>query len=354
MYCPKCGKENVEGAQLCSACSWILSSVSTAPLPDAKTSKAAVWAIVLGILAGFTSALTTIPAIICGIIAIGKINKSRGQLKGKGLAITGIIASVAGPALTISMLLPTLSKAKMQAQQVACGSHMRQLGQAMSFYVLDNMGMHPTPSKWCDLIQPYLGQSSEKVMLCPTKKDARCTYALNKNVEKLKSRPAPPNMVLLFETTGGWNQYGEPELLTTKNHGGKGCNILFCNGDVRFVKTEDIPKLKWMPDVNARLDAAKWSQGKAMMGTIATAIRTYASKKNTHAALPTSIVGKGETELGFAEVDLISTYFKSTDFSINVTSLNPLKFTITCTSTKPNAPSYPEAITLNQDGVWTP
>jgi len=91
MYCPKCGTENPDDAQLCRFCSWVLTSISTiAPSPDAKTSGLAITSLVLGILSIFTLFLTALPAIILGIISIFKIEKSAGQLKGKGLAIAGI------------------------------------------------------------------------------------------------------------------------------------------------------------------------------------------------------------------------------------------------------------------------
>jgi hypothetical protein len=39
-------------------------------------------------------------------------------------------------------------------------------------------------------------------------------------------------LVLLFETKGGWNQYGGPELLSTKNHKGDGCHVLINDSHV--------------------------------------------------------------------------------------------------------------------------
>jgi prepilin-type processing-associated H-X9-DG protein len=50
---------------------------------------------------------------------------------------------------------------------------------------------------------------------------------------------------LLFETKAGFNQVGGPELLTTDNHNGKGCNVLFADNTVEFVKTEELANLKW-------------------------------------------------------------------------------------------------------------
>ena len=56
---------------------------------------------------------------------------------------------------------------------------------------------------------------------------------------------SPPDMVLLFETKGGWNQFGGPELLTTENHKGEGCYVLFNDVHVEFIKKEAINELKW-------------------------------------------------------------------------------------------------------------
>ncbi|HSV99683.1 MAG TPA: H-X9-DG-CTERM domain-containing protein [Sedimentisphaerales bacterium] len=53
------------------------------------------------------------------------------------------------------------------------------------------------------------------------------------------------DVVLLFESKPGWNQSGGAELLTTENHQGKGCNVLFTDGHVEFVKTEYLSELRW-------------------------------------------------------------------------------------------------------------
>jgi len=71
----------------------------------------------------------------------------------------------------------------------------------------------------------------------------QCSYAINPNA-KLDCR-FPAKTVLLFESNPGWNQSGGPELSTTPNHGGKGCNVLFCDGHVEFVRAEDINNLQW-------------------------------------------------------------------------------------------------------------
>jgi prepilin-type processing-associated H-X9-DG protein len=52
-------------------------------------------------------------------------------------------------------------------------------------------------------------------------------------------------MVLLFESDAGWNSAGGPELLTTEHHSGEGCNVLFADGHVSFIRTEELSDLKW-------------------------------------------------------------------------------------------------------------
>jgi len=247
MYCPKCGTENPDDAQLCRSCSWVLTSTSTvAPAPDAKTSGLAVTSLVLGILSIFTLFLTAIPAMILGIVGIVKIEKSAGQLKGKGLAIAGIALPIASLFILLPLaLMPALGKANEQAKRVVCAANLRHIGVTMQMYADDYDGQYPVADRWCDLLEAYY-PSNEKIFVCPAVGDGRCHYAINPNAEP----NSPPDMVLLFETSGGWNQAGGPEILTTENHQGKGCNILFNDSHVQFVKTKDLDDLKWTAEQN--------------------------------------------------------------------------------------------------------
>jgi len=103
-----------------------------------------------------------------------------------------------------------------------------------------------------------------------------------------------------------------------------------------------------IPILRGRIDAAKWSEGKAMMGSIATAIRAYHAEKGTGGTAPTAIVGTGATELGFLAADLTGTYFTNTQFTMSGVAMNPLAFSISCTNANLNPTTY----TLSQAGVW--
>jgi hypothetical protein len=64
------------------------------PPPTAKTSGLAIAALILGLVGLGCNFLTALPGLICGLLALVKIPKSGGHLKGKGLAISGICVSI--------------------------------------------------------------------------------------------------------------------------------------------------------------------------------------------------------------------------------------------------------------------
>jgi prepilin-type processing-associated H-X9-DG protein len=113
-------------------------------------------------------------------------------------------------------------------------------------YANDCDGQYPPGDKWCDLLIEY-DFTTKKQFLCI---DARrrgdqgpSHYAINPNA----TADSPADLVLVFETKGGWNQSGGPEILAIRKHygGRKGCNVGFVDGHVRFVQQKDLGKLKW-------------------------------------------------------------------------------------------------------------
>ena len=262
MYCPKCGAENPNGAGLCHSCGCDLAN--TSPI-DAKTSRLAITALVLMILGILTCGLTSLlpiidlelmipnmltcglislPAIIFGIIALVQICKSDGRLKGKEFAISAIIV----PLVMIALLIPVLAQASHLAKRLVCGSNVYGFGTAMYVYAYDNDDELPTGSKWCDLLIQEVDVRPQSFVCPGAEGDSKCHYAMNENAKRLGEDP-PADMVLLFETsTPGWNIVGGKELLSTDNHRGEGCNILFMDGHARFIKTVALDTLNWGDD----------------------------------------------------------------------------------------------------------
>jgi len=114
-----------------------------------------------------------------------------------------------------------------------------------------------------------------------------------------------------------------------------------------------------IPILRGRIDAAKWAEGKSMMGSIATSIRAWAAEKGPDytGAMPASLA-----ELGFSAGDFDGTYFGDADFAGCFSGIvigPPTQFTITVTpSARSTAPTTPASYTLSCDAsgisTWSP
>jgi prepilin-type N-terminal cleavage/methylation domain-containing protein len=107
-----------------------------------------------------------------------------------------------------------------------------------------------------------------------------------------------------------------------------------------------------IPLMRGRIDSAKWSEGKSMMGTIGTAIRAYAAEKGAS----NTLYGNGlpvAADLGFAANDLIGTYFTTADFSWTTSyATEAAGLTFTITANAPAGITTPTKVTLDQAGTW--
>jgi hypothetical protein len=247
LYCTKCGTQNSGDEKVCSSCGQPLSVLPDVPPPFAKTSRLAIWSLILGILTLLGGFFTAIPAVICGIVGLVGINKSNGRLKGTGLAIAGIVI----PVIIMAMLMLTLSKTRQLAQQIMCSTNLSGIDKALLTYASDDKyESYPTADKWCDLLIKKCNVSPE-MFCCPGSdvKHGKSSYAFNINAAGKKTSEIPLDMVLIFETAeGGWNMVGGRELVSIKNHRGDGCNVLFADQHVKYVKTKDLSKLRWKAD----------------------------------------------------------------------------------------------------------
>jgi prepilin-type processing-associated H-X9-DG protein len=156
------------------------------------------------------------------------------------LGIGEMVAAVIVVLLIIAILWPVCIRLSEYRRRIRCGENIEWLGKAMLIYACGHDEKYPTPDKWCDLLIKY-AEVTEKEFVCPSAGEGRCHYAINPNASAVTN----PGMVVLFETKGGWNQFGGPEILTFENHKGKGCNISFNDFHVEFVKPNQLGELKW-------------------------------------------------------------------------------------------------------------
>jgi prepilin-type processing-associated H-X9-DG protein len=224
---------------------------STTRGKPSKTSVLAIASLVLGILGLCSFGLTALLGLILGVVSMVRINRSNGALKGSGVALAGTVVS--GVFLLMlpvfaGLLLPALAKAKSKATAIRCMNSMRQLGLAARLYADDNQERFPSAANWCDALQKYAGTA--KSFHCPLgDQGQRCHYAFNAQLSGLEPSKieSPVQTVLYFETDGGWNVSGGPELVLTRpRHPGK-VALAFVDGHVELVSVSRLKNIRWKP-----------------------------------------------------------------------------------------------------------
>jgi len=122
--------------------------METASIPSSqsqstsKTSALAIASLVCGVL-GLCLLLPSLFGGIFGIIALIKINKSNGTLKGSGFAIAGLATSalsIVTVGILASMLLPALARAKAKANRIKCVNNLGSVGRSYLSFTYDNDG----------------------------------------------------------------------------------------------------------------------------------------------------------------------------------------------------------------------
>ena len=115
-----------------------------------------------------------------------------------------------------------------------------------------------------------------------------------------------------------------------------------------------------IPIMRGRIDAAKWSEGRAGAGSIRTAARALIAEKGNsydftsiNGALNAATTYNG---LGFSSTDLVGTYFPQSAYAIAFTNAAPNPPTYLITVTSPGtgtSPTTPLTLTLTDAGVFS-
>ena len=138
----------------------------------AKTSMLAIASLVCSLLIMFF-ATHIVVSIVLGVMALVKIRLSNGALKGKWLAVGGIVIS-ALQVLAIVLLFPKPPHKEM-AQEFTCRANLKLIGLGLMMYADDNGGYLPT-SLSNESIRKLVG--SEKSFVCPCNAGASEEYTL--------------------------------------------------------------------------------------------------------------------------------------------------------------------------------
>ncbi len=201
------------------------------------------------------------------------------------LSVAEILVLVAVVLIAYLFLRPQINRPRPLPPRLVCGTNIRGIANALYVYASeDEQNQLPPGDKWCDLL---IGRdyTSPKQFVCKSSGavEGESSYAINKYLADKSVGAAADDVVLVFETDFGvdpngrsepagnricykmrndlrppkrtvykyrWNLAGGAEMLSTRNHDGKGCNVGFVDAHVEWVEAADLPKLKFKPDPN--------------------------------------------------------------------------------------------------------
>lgn len=176
----------------------------TSPVPQRKTAGIAIASFVLGILSLVCGmCITGIPAIILGIIALVRLNRTPG-LGGQGLAITGLVTGAVGVVfitpILVAIILPAAIGGRDKAMEVACRNNVKMLCIASIAFAQDH---NDTMPKTFDDLKPHLGGNATTIGLftrCPSATNApEPAYRIEHAGEKTTNL-SPASTPIIVET----------------------------------------------------------------------------------------------------------------------------------------------------------
>ena len=181
--------------------------------------------------------------------------------------------------VTLAIVMPAMGRLSPKYLREECAEHMEKIGETLKAYSSSHGGVLPM-GDWCDVLM--LERVEPDDLCCrggfPIFVRGESSFALNVHAAGLSFLELPSDTVLLFETDyagekpeemiaagtrepaapyfragareirkGAWNQIGDLDIVSCSHHAGLGCNILFADGRVEFVRKKDIAGLRWQP-----------------------------------------------------------------------------------------------------------
>jgi len=243
LSCPQCGQalsvSASPGQQVrCGACNAVF------PMPQAATqvpagqettldyaapsgplrTGMAIAALVFGILGVALCPVFAVVGVILGIVALVRVNQRPEEHGGKGMAIGGICCGGAGLVLTIifiplalSVLLPSLSRARELAKRAVCSANLRGIGQSCHIYANDyDEWFPPDLQTLIDAGHITLGE-----LQCPSEGNPSQAVFDYTYVPGLQAT-VPVDWILAYEDPA--------------NHNREGGNVLYIDSHVEFLK----------------------------------------------------------------------------------------------------------------------
>jgi prepilin-type processing-associated H-X9-DG protein len=139
-----------------------------------RVSRLAVGSLVLGVLGPLLGAVAGVPALLLGLQGLRAVNAGGGRLRGRGLAIAGMVLGAIFTTLTaVGAVLLVLFQVNEKGRQVECADNFRQIGRAVTLSyehngqrfpraALPNPALRPEQRlSWFAGLLPFLDQQQD-------------------------------------------------------------------------------------------------------------------------------------------------------------------------------------------------
>ncbi|HUT37128.1 MAG TPA: hypothetical protein VNE39_26845 [Planctomycetota bacterium] len=150
--------------------------------------------------------------------------------------------------------------------RMRCRNNMGQICKALTTYAMEGDGRLPEAANWCDALYPKM-LPDPSCFRCPQlARDTwkpniffmgglklllggpslpRCTYGFNAKLSGARLKDLPPDVVLLFETHGGWNQHGGASAVVLRHYAHT--QVLFADSHKEMRTLERMTEWRWEP-----------------------------------------------------------------------------------------------------------
>jgi len=189
---------------------------------------------------------------------------SRPQQAGRSAAAAGftlveLLVVIGIAVLLMGILLPTLGRAREQANKIACGSNLRTLGQALFVYANvypDRLPNGNPPLVYVDfaganeIMKVFAAEYAKdaRVFWCPADRDPQPTQILSAEQNVVDSARVSYEFYFLFwppergpllsrlkgEAPLAWDLDGAEAASPAQNHGNRGGHVVFADGHVAW------------------------------------------------------------------------------------------------------------------------
>jgi len=206
-------------------------AIRTAPLAIWSLSSAIV-GIVLILVGPLIGAVGSVLAVVCGHLAIQKINRSSGTFAGRGLAKAGFIIGYFGIVCQLGLLVPHLGRARESALQIECRKNLHEIRNAALEYSQYPDNHMKFPPDFQSLFPNYA--SEPKIFVCPA---TRHQPGKMTEIDKWTDYVLVPNLRA--------DDAGDTVLAFSKKecYGGQGGNVLFTDTSIRWCNRDEYDRL---------------------------------------------------------------------------------------------------------------